>query len=253
MTNPLFAQLGESDLRDRYALLCQACETAPKESGKELESRLQALEQLIGQELPALARKGAPDNVADLLQALRLEMVRFREFCEFPELPGKVVVGLGGSFSAGKSSLINALVGDRKCLVTEVDPTTSLPTYLVQGKGEEIGVHALNLFNRMVPLSHAQFRTLTHEEKSLYGSQISGLLKSVVVTHPALPGVISHCSTPPVTARPMRRAASAPMPVWLAPSSTAPSLSSGWCPPTRAPSPRRTSPSSPVWIVPFPS
>ncbi|WHF38183.1 dynamin family protein [Aeromonas salmonicida] len=197
MTNPLFAQLGESALRDRYALLCQACESAPKESGKELESRLQALEQLIGQELPALARKGAPDNVADLLQALRLEMVRFREFCEFPELPGKVVVGLGGSFSAGKSSLINALVGDRKCLVTEVDPTTSLPTYLVQGKGEEIGVHALNLFNRMVPLSHAQFRTLTHEEKSLYGSQISGLLKSVVVTHPALPwGNLALLDTP---------------------------------------------------------
>lgn len=197
MTNPLFAQLDDQTLRDRYPLLCQACESAPKESGKELESRLQALEQLIGQELPALARKGAPDNVADLLQALRLEMVRFREFCEFPELPSKVVVGLGGSFSAGKSSLINALVGDRKCLVTEVDPTTSLPTYLVQGKGEEIGVHALNLFNRMVPLSHAQFRTLTHEEKSLYGSQVSGLLKSVVVTHPALPwGNLALLDTP---------------------------------------------------------
>ena len=102
MTNPLFAQLGESALRDRYALLCQACESAPKESGKELESRLQALEQLIGQDLPALARKGAPDNVADLLQALRLEMVRFREFCEFPELPGQSGGRAGGQLQRGQ-------------------------------------------------------------------------------------------------------------------------------------------------------
>jgi len=114
-------------------------------------------------------------------------MARFREFCEYPALPSKVVVGLGGSFSAGKSSLINALIGDRQCLVTEVDPTTSLPTYLVQSKSEQTEVHAINLFNRVVSLSHEQFRTLTHDEKSRYGSQISSLLKSVVVAHPALP------------------------------------------------------------------
>ena len=48
---------------DGVYVLCQACESAPKESGKELESRLQALEQLSGQDVPALAREGAPDNV----------------------------------------------------------------------------------------------------------------------------------------------------------------------------------------------
>ncbi|PKQ74237.1 hypothetical protein AOX56_04995 [Aeromonas sobria] len=187
MADLLCTQLDEQAVRERYALLSQACESAAGKGNQQLEQQLQALEQIIEQELPALARKGSPDNITDLLQALRLEMARFREFCEYPALPSKVVVGLGGSFSAGKSSLINALIGDRKCLVTEVDPTTSLPTYLVQGKGEQTEVHAINLFNRVVSLSHEQFRTLTHEEKSRYGSQISSLLKSVVVAHPALP------------------------------------------------------------------
>ena len=39
----------------------------------------------------------------------------------------------------------------------------------------------------MVPLTHEQFRTLTHEEKQRYGSKVSDLLKSVVVDHPSLP------------------------------------------------------------------
>ena len=187
MTDHLCTQLDEQAVRERYALICQACESVAGEGNQQLELQLQALEQIIEQELPALARKGSPDNITDLLQALRLEMARFREFCEYPALPSKVVVGLGGSFSAGKSSLINALIGDRQCLVTEVDPTTSLPTYLVQSKSEQTEVHAINLFNRVVSLSHEQFRTLTHDEKSRYGSQISSLLKSVVVAHPALP------------------------------------------------------------------
>ncbi|MGE6167873.1 dynamin family protein [Aeromonas media] len=197
MADHLCTQLSEQTVRERYALLSQACESTAGTGNQQLEQQLQALEQIIERDLPALARKGSPDNITDLLQALRLEMTRFREFCEYPALPSKVVVGLGGSFSAGKSSLINALIGDRKCLVTEVDPTTSLPTYLVQGKGEQTEVHAINLFNRVVSLSHEQFRTLTHDEKSRYGSQISSLLKSVVVAHPALPwGNLALLDTP---------------------------------------------------------
>jgi predicted GTPase len=187
VTNAVFTKIDDQAIRERYALICQACESVAGEGNQQLEQQLQTLEQIIEQELPALARKGSPDNITDLLQALRLEMTRFREFCEYPALPSKVVVGLGGSFSAGKSSLINALIGDRECLVTEVDPTTSLPTYLVQGKGEQTEVHAINLFNRVISLSHEQFRTLTHEEKFRYGSQVSSLLKSVVVAHPSHP------------------------------------------------------------------
>lgn len=187
MSNNLFNQLSEQAVRERYTLLCQACESAASETHQPLEQHLKSLEDIIELELPVLARQGHPDSFTDLLQELRLEIGRFREFCEYPILSSKVVIGLGGSFSAGKSSLINALIGDRKCLVTEVDPTTSLPTYLVQGESKQTEVHAINLFNRVVPLTHEQFRTLTHEEKSIYGSQVSQQFKSAIVAHPTFP------------------------------------------------------------------
>ncbi|MEG2464376.1 MAG: dynamin family protein, partial [Malacoplasma sp.] len=81
----------------------------------------------------------------------------------------------------GKSSLINTLLG-KKRLVVEVDPTTSLPTYLLHGEQEQIT--ALNLFRRRVILSQDEFASLTHEEKIKYGSQIAGLLRSAFVSDP---------------------------------------------------------------------
>ena len=100
MVDPLCTQLSEQAVRERYALLSQACESVAGEGNQQLEQQLQALEQIIEWELPGLARKGSPDNITDLLQALRLEMARFREFCEYPALPSKVVVGLGGRADA---------------------------------------------------------------------------------------------------------------------------------------------------------
>ncbi|WP_233963520.1 dynamin family protein [Pectobacterium versatile] len=182
----VIATLDDDLLRERYSLLCQSCEDRPNGAAKEDETILKTLENLIEHDLLTLARKGSPSTFTDILHALRHEMVRFREFCEYPELSSKVIVGLGGSFSAGKSSLINTLVGDRQCLVTEVDPTTSLPTYLVKGSAEATKIRAINLFNRLITMSHQQFRTLTHEERERYGSQVSRMLKSVIVSHQGL-------------------------------------------------------------------
>jgi hypothetical protein len=93
-------------------------------------------------------------------------------------------VGLGGAFSAGKSSLVNALLG-RHVLATEVDPTTSLPTYLLNG--EAFSVHALNLHGKKIELTHAQFLSLTHDEFQRYGSCVGRLLRAAFVTDPGIP------------------------------------------------------------------
>lgn len=98
-----------------------------------------------------------------------------------PELKGKKIVAVGGAFSAGKSSLINALIGEKR-LVAEVDPTTSVPTYVCAGPSERIT--AINLFQQQIELSAAEFASLTHDEHSQHGSQIGGLLRSVTVQTP---------------------------------------------------------------------
>jgi len=164
----------------RYDLLCRATHPAPlADDPRPVAAELDQLRALIDRDLLELARGGSPDHFADLYLAFGRELERFREFCAFPALAQKVVVGFGGAFSAGKSSLINALLGQR-LLVTEVDPTTSLPTYLL--RGDEDAVHALNLHRHRIRLSQDEFLSLTHDEMPLYGSAIGGLLHAAFIT-----------------------------------------------------------------------
>lgn len=136
---------------------------------------------LLTQDLRALGRQGSPDDFVDICFELEHELERFREFCAFPNLANKFVVAFGGAFSAGKSSLINALLGKR-LLVTEVDPTTSLPTYLLHG--DQQAIHAQNLFNHSITLTEEEFLSLTHDEFMRYGSNISRLLHSAFISSP---------------------------------------------------------------------
>ena len=176
----LKTNLSHDQLLERYQLLCKAC--SPDSSiDANLKRELAELEQLIKHDLVELTRKGCPDNITDILKAMDNELVRFREFCEFPSLATKSVVGIGGGFSAGKSSFINKLIG-HKCLVAEVDPTTSMPAYVMKGQDETI--QAINTNNCAITLTQAEFSSLTHEEKLIYGSQVGRMLKSAFITLP---------------------------------------------------------------------
>ncbi len=174
-------ELTPEGLAARYRLLCRSTqvEAVTYPQTEQITVHLQALHKLLKHDLLALARRGSPNDFADIYFELQQELERFEEFCSFPALSQKVVVAFGGSFSAGKSSLINALLG-RRLLVTEVDPTTSLLTYLL--KGEQDAVHAHNLFGHRIELSNEEFLSLTHDEVERYGSNISRLLRTAFIT-----------------------------------------------------------------------
>ena len=87
------------------------------------------------------------------------EMENFYKFCMLPELADKVIVGIGGAFSAGKSSFLNGILG-RKILSVEIDPTTSIPTYLIHGEQQKIAAVLKN--SQQLDLSLEQFKNLTH-------------------------------------------------------------------------------------------
>ena len=179
--------LDPTELAARYALLCRSTQaTAPADDSQALRvgPHLSALRTLLQHDLRALGRQGSPDDFADICFELDHELERFEEFCAFPALAQKFVVAFGGGFSAGKSSLINALLVKR-FLVTEVDPTTSLPTYLLQG--DEDAIHALNLFGHRIHLSEEEFLSLTHDEIERYGSNVSRLLHSAIISRRDFP------------------------------------------------------------------
>lgn len=177
--------LSPEQLAARYGLLCRATHsTTLADDLHPFADELDKLHTLIDRDLLELARHGSPDHFADLYLDFGRELERFREFCAFPALAQKVVVGFGGAFSAGKSSFINALLGQH-LLVTEVDPTTSLPTYLLHG-GEDT-IYALNLNRHRIRLSLEEFRSLTHDEMPLYGSAVGGLLRAAFITRADFP------------------------------------------------------------------
>ena len=78
------------------------------------------------------------------------------------ELIGKNVVALGGGFSSGKSSFLNAMMGGRKILPEDLDPSTAVPTYIVRGKEHE--AHGLNVFDAQITLNlrRADLRKIAH-------------------------------------------------------------------------------------------
>jgi len=161
---------------ERYQLLAQASYT--KAHSIEHTQNITELKKMIDGELVKLALEGCPPTFPEILKMFQLELERFDAFCVFPHLIQKNVIGVGGAFSAGKSSFLNTLLGSKK-LVVEVDPTTSVPTYLMSGTSESMT--GLNLFNRKINLSKEDFLSFTHEEYEQFGSEVSGLLKSVFI------------------------------------------------------------------------
>lgn len=192
--------LAPAVLQQRYSLLCRALQATPAIDDPQpaLES-VSRLDNLIHRELLELARLGSPDDFADIYLGFTRELNRFREFCADPRLAEKTIVAFGGPFSAGKSSLINALIG-KKLLVVEVDPTTALPAYVLAGEAD--AVHALNLHRLRVSLSDEEFASLTHDETHRYGSQVARALNAAFVTRRDFPWAnLAFIDTPGYTGR----------------------------------------------------
>jgi GTP-binding protein EngB required for normal cell division len=192
--------LDSATLQERYGLLCRALQATPAaDDPQPALNTVSRLDDLIHRELLELARLGSPDDFADIYLGFARELARFREFCADPRLAEKTVVAFGGPFSAGKSSLINALIG-KKLLVVEVDPTTALPAYVLAGEAD--AVHALNLHRLRVPLTDDELASLTHDEIHRYGSQVARALSAAFITRRDFPWTkIAFIDTPGYTGR----------------------------------------------------
>jgi TPR repeat protein len=178
--------MSSDPIHTRFDLLCRATRTESRPNA--LQPLLAALQKLLFEDLPALTAKApsAPPQTVQLHRALEAEMQRLQDFCAFPALAHKNVVAFGGSFSAGKSTLINALLG-KKVLVAQIDPTTAMATYVLAGEaaeGEMCRVHALNPHGQVFELDHEAFSSLTHDEPARHGTNINRLLKASYVTLP---------------------------------------------------------------------
>ncbi|MFJ3107359.1 dynamin family protein [Pseudomonas putida] len=121
--------------------------------------QLSRLHQLIHQRFVNLvARNAYPAQAQAYRELLALEQ-SLEDLVAFPDLANKTVIGIGGSFSAGKSRFLNSLLCVN-LLPESLEPTTAIPSYIVRGEHEKIT--ALNAFTQEVLLDRCALQAITH-------------------------------------------------------------------------------------------
>ncbi len=144
-------------LLSNYELLCNIiCQAA---SGPQLKVDLSKIEGIIQKKIPNTLKKYAPEDFYELYTDFKSEYEKFRDFILYDKLIGKNIIALGGGFSSGKSSFLNALMGKR-VLPADIDPSTSVPTYIV--RGEKHHVMGINVFDSKVFMEPKDIKKIAH-------------------------------------------------------------------------------------------
>ena len=128
--------------------------------GMNWKQKLGYVENIIKRELPTLLKEVAPPNVYELTADFNAEYEKFKDFILYESLIGKNVVGLGGGFSSGKSSFLNTLMGGGEILPENINPSTSVPAYLVHGSQNV--VKAINIFDACIQLDLYAINEIAH-------------------------------------------------------------------------------------------
>lgn len=124
-----------------------------------LKVDLSKLEEIINKKIPDTLKKNAPEDFYELYMDFKSEYERFRDFILYDKLISKNIVALGGGFSSGKSSFLNALMG-KSVLPADIDPSTSVPTYIVWGEKHE--VMGINVFDTKVKMQPRDIKKIAH-------------------------------------------------------------------------------------------
>lgn len=144
-------------LLSNYELLCNIIRQAA--SGPQLKVDLSKIEGIIQKKIPDTLKKYAPEDFYELYTDFKSEYEKFRDFILYDKLIGKNIIALGGGFSSGKSSFLNALMGKR-VLPADIDPSTSVPTYIV--RGEKHHVMGINVFDSKVFMEPKDIKKIAH-------------------------------------------------------------------------------------------
>lgn len=168
------------DIEQRYNFLCNILKTDTETDNQNffIYQHIENANSLLDTDLPNIPNLLNPSFHKELKNILN----RLKNKCLFPQLASKTTVGIGGAFSAGKSSLINNLLG-KKTLIVEVDPSTAIPTYISYDSEEKI--IAVNKLYQPIKLREEEFLTLTHDEKENYGSNISSFISAISISDPS--------------------------------------------------------------------
>lgn len=99
-----------------------------------------------------------------------------------PMLRDKPLVGVGGPFSAGKSSFLNAITGYKNLLPAEQSPTTAIGTYLIHAADFTIRAHTKS--DNIEMLQENELQAITHDFYDTYQIGFADILHKLIITSP---------------------------------------------------------------------
>lgn len=160
-------------------LISRICQSSSEQENDTADALLDSIRKFIEVDLLEFSKDGSPPNSANLFYDFLYEFDRLCEHVAFSGIIDKNVIGLGGAFSSGKSSFINSLLEKKKFLPAKIKPTTSVPTYIIQGAQEKIV--ALNKFNKLTTIDSDALTVISHYAKDKFDFSFGHILKSIFI------------------------------------------------------------------------
>ena len=149
------------------------------------DKKIEELEKLLEKDfLKILLNTSISNKIKIQDQLLKLTKKLYEEQ-EYNILKNKIIIGVGGKFSSGKSSFINCLLDMENALPENQTPTTSIPTYLLRDEKEYIDIFTKD--NQRIPIEESEMQALTHEFFKKYKIGFSSFVESIIISNSELP------------------------------------------------------------------
>lgn len=161
--------------------------SAQYDMNSECDRHFSEFERLLQTDYQEFARNDnypAEAEAHDRLLNISARMSRIRLA---PRLASRNICAVAGSFSSGKSSFLNTLIGgDGNILPTKITPTTSLPTYIFHVDESELTINIFNHGGGNKQIDTRTFQEMTHDFEKKYGIALKQIVGQVAIYTPSL-------------------------------------------------------------------
>lgn len=147
---------------------------------KQMQYKVQHLNQMIDQQvLDTVKNLNLPDKLS-LSHRLQRLSDRVEEYKKNQLLKNRAIIGMGGSFSAGKSSFINSLFRTNM-LPGNTIATTAIPTYFMNGAEQQILAYTKS--NQAIRLTEKEMNAFTHQFHQDYHIGFAPFIKNLFIVN----------------------------------------------------------------------
>ncbi|HPM01280.1 MAG TPA: dynamin family protein [Candidatus Cloacimonadota bacterium] len=126
-----------------------------------LQTELDRFKKIILNDFLNFTRKDSYKKNTENFKELQKVIQEIEELINLKFIANKTVIGVGGGFSAGKSSFINSIL-NFDILPRNVTPTTAIPTYLINSDSNSIEIKTAT--NNLIEITEEEFKSITHNQ-----------------------------------------------------------------------------------------